>query len=330
MPVPMPATVAPAAEAQVARCSAAFLEAFTEMARVGAGLRALAPLPAHLTTITMTGRLVGLNVAPTAILDTVEMSMMMADEGDETSSTAAGAEDATRDFVLTMGARAAAADPSDRRQRPRLPFSNSIIARPRDPSRRTSLKLFHNGSIQAAGCPSPAQFRGVASMFCEYLRSLGVGAPVLEACTPQMINVNVTLRLRRTRGALTVRMRELADAAQARWPGAVTYHTEMTPGLKLSLRVRGGDDGRRGATPGTPGDKDVTVQVFRSGIVCFKGAKRPEVVGAAYAAVLPWLDSLPESTWDAPAPARPAGAGAPYAQTAGYPHNSYVAAGGGA
>jgi len=320
------------AEQQVDELAEGFMGAFEGMRRCAAGLRVLAPFPAHLTTITITGRLGTGEAARAGLLDKLEMGAALLEElGDPPA------------FEVVLG-RQLPGRPGDppAAKKPRRSFSNSVILRERGGGTQ-SIKLFNNSSIQVAGCPSAREFRSLMGRFSAYLEEVGLGGPVvLEACQTQMINVNVSVHKAADGRPLGLCMARLAECAARDWSArSCSYDPELGPGLKVRVDVGsdgpGGDgpggDGPGGDGPGGDGPGGVvTAQIFRSGIVCLKGAKLPAHVGQAYAAVLAQLDAtlaahpgVEDAAYDPGRSFRTTTSRHPYAQVHGYPCNSYLA-----
>ena len=258
------------AAAKLNELAASFLACFADVSAAREGLRVLRPFPAHLTTITMTGTL-RLHDAPEEVLDAIEMGLGMMPEMGEAS-----------EFKLVRGRRTEPA--TDPRRRPKRPFSNSVMLRHCDTAVKSNqcVKLFNNSSIQVAGCPSAIDFACTVMDLAAFAERLGLQGPmVLEDCETQMINVNVAVHLREGGAPLALRMDRLAE--HPAWRGLdVFYDPELGPGLKVRCPA---------PAPEPAGACTVTCQIFRSGIVCFKGAKRPEHVALAYADVMARLDA---------------------------------------
>lgn len=308
--------------------AAGFLDSFERMRLARSGLVALAPFPAHLTTITITGKL-GLTEPKERLLEQVEL---------------AAVRHALRNrdgFVMSKGRLTRGADGegsgegsregSAKRRKPS--FSNSLTFRPADLDAQAnqSVKLFNNASIQVAGCPSALQFKVLIGEFVAYLEALGVEAPVrLLSCATQMINVNVAVHLRSTGKPVTLHVDRLAALAPATWGDRWRYQPELKDrGLRLEVLAEG-QDFAPGGKPGNPNPKPaVTVHVFKSGILCLKGSKDPKTLGRAYALVVPWLDDAvrahPEVVLDTKEAFRTTTSQHPYVQLFGYPANSAMA-----
>lgn len=251
-----------------------FLEAFRSMNDVSARLTHVRALPPSLSTITFTGRLNVRDVPVHSMRLAAELATEMGDPPEfavdcdflkglrkqrpKAKRLRADEDAGPGDLV------AASVDTRSKRFRYQLPLKRN----------GKSLKVFHNGSVHATGCGSPAEFLEMMVALQYFMETTGNLKAWLQDFDTQLINVlfglctptghpvNVAPRALRQRLASTLR----AD-----------LDTERHPSVKFPLL----DD---------DGSKIATVCVFQTGNVSIMGAKRPRHVATAFRVVCEALD----------------------------------------
>ena len=233
-----------------------FLECFERINLVTERLQNMKTLPMSLSTITFTGTLSRADLP----VDEMRLAVELARElGDPMEFTVDGDE-----VKRKRGGGGAG-----KRFRYQLPLKRN----------GKSLKLFHNGSVQATGCTSPLEFLEMLDALRGFMAAAGGVDAWLVDFDIQLINTLFLVTDPATGRPLTI-----APGALLRRLGADTradFDTERHPSVKIPLLL---DDGHGKKA------KVATVCVFQTGSVSIMGAKRPEHVARAYDMVCTVLD----------------------------------------
>lgn len=273
---------------KLAALGASFAAAFGAMNDVAEGLRHVAPLPPGVSTITLTGTL-DVSGLP------VEQMRLAAELAEELGAPLAFVVD---DEGAAGKRRRPGGGAGAKRFRSQLPLRRN----------GKSLKLFHNGSVHATGCGSPAEFLDMADALTGFVADVSNVRARLLDFDVQLINVLFLATDPATGRPLTI-----APAALLRTLGLprAEFDTERHPSVKVPLLVDGA--------------KAATVCVFQTGSVSIMGAKRPEHVAAAYEMVCTALDRAAAEGVCAPdsARARATAARQPLVLVDGYPFGLY-------
>lgn len=249
-------------------------------------LRHIAPLPLNVSTITFTGVLSEKSLA-------VEDMRLAAEICQEMGEPVAG-------FSVDC----------DLLKRKRRPDNEARRFRYQLPLKRNgkSLKLFHNGSVHATGCTSPAEFLDMIDALAEFVRHTAGVDVALESFDIQLINALFLVTCPRTRRPLTVSPSAFLRAC----PQRADFDTERHPSVKLQCHV--------------DGKKVATVCVFQTGSVSIMGAKTPGAVAHAYDTVCRALDECAQAACKPDVAAmRTTTAKHPLTLVDGYPFAAYFA-----
>lgn len=284
-----------------------FAAAFERVNRAGESCGRIRPLPPSLSTITFTG---ALNVH-TLPVDEMRLTMALYEElGGDPLEFSLDCD------VAKRRRRLGAADGED------CPAAASKRFRYQLPLKRNgkSLKLFHNGSVQATGCTSPMEFLEMAGCLSSFIRAT---ADDLEAWLVdfdvQLINALFVVSCPRGGRPMNIApgalLRRLHPDARA------DFDTERHPSVKIPVMAPAAPD----APAGAAAVKAATVCVFQTGSVSIMGAKRPAHVAAAYEMVCGVLDACAEEVCapDASITVRTTTARQPLVLMDGYPSNLY-------
>ena len=143
-------------------------------------------------------------------------------------------------------------------------FYNQVTVSYRDAYSTKSVKLFPNGSIQAAGCSELMDCRRVLSMLGMLLQRVFElrDAPKLAAPTVQMINTNFSLNS-------SVNLKKVIDKFSSDKQFTVTFDPEKYSAVKIKFDP-------------CPGMKKVTASIFSTGKVIVTGARSLKEIVAAY------------------------------------------------
>ncbi len=244
--------------AALERFGRGFLECFERINRVTEGLRRVRALPMSLSTITFTGTLSRAELP----VDEMRLAAELAQElGDPLGFTV--------DCCCDAAKRKRGAAAPGKRFRYQLPLKRN----------GKSLKLFHNGSVQATGCTSPLEFLDMMDALRGFMAAAGDLDAWLVDFDIQLINTLFLVTDPASGSPLTIApgalLRRLAPDTRA------DFDTERHPSVKIPLLL----DGPPGAKV-----KVATVCVFQTGSVSIMGAKRPEHVALAYEMVCTLLD----------------------------------------
>lgn len=143
-------------------------------------------------------------------------------------------------------------------------FYNQVTVSYRDKFSNKSIKIFPNGSIQAAGCSNLVDCHRVIAMLAEVLRVVLdlETLPKLLPPTVQMINTNFSLNS-------TVHLKRIIDKFSAHRQFFVTFDPEKYSAVKIKFQ---------------PGHdmKKVTCSIFSTGKVIVTGARTLKEIVAAY------------------------------------------------
>lgn len=143
-------------------------------------------------------------------------------------------------------------------------FYNQVTVSYRDRYSNKSIKIFPNGSIQAAGCSNLIDCDRVIAMLAEVIRVVFdlETKPTLAPPTVQMINTNFSLNS-------SVNLRKVIDKFSTNKSYLVTFDPEKYSAVKIKIR---------------PGDdmKTVTCSIFSTGKVIVTGARNLREIVAAY------------------------------------------------
>lgn len=243
--------------ATLERLGRGFLECFERINRATEGLRNLRTLPMSLSTITFTGTLSRADLPVDEMRLAAELAQAL---GDPLEFTVDCCDDSKRKRCGGGGGK---------RFRYQLPLKRY----------GKSLKLFHNGSVQATGCTSPLEFLEMMDALRGFMAAAGAVDAWLVGFDIQLINTLFVVTDPATGSPLTI-----APGALLRRLGSATradFDTERHPSVKIPLLL---DDGQGAKT------KVATVCVFQTGSVSIMGAKRPEHVAQAYEMVCDMLD----------------------------------------
>lgn len=251
---PCPAPGADASADRVADRLAAFgrdfLAAFEAMNRVR--LCAVAATPMSLSTITFTGVLDARHLP----VDSMWLATQIAE-----------AMDAPLDFTLDVD-RPAAAKRAKRGTTKRFRCQLPLVRNGK------SIKLFHNGSVQATGCTSPLEFLEMAEALEAFVLATADMRVRLVDFDIQLINTLFLVTCPTTGRPMTI-----APKALLRSLGDVRadFDTERHPSVKIPIMAGG--------------VKVATACVFQTGSVGVMGAKKPAHVAAAYEMVCRAVDA---------------------------------------
>lgn len=272
--------------------NAGFLRCFQRVNDVNARLRHIAPLPLSLSTITFTGTL-SVRKLP---VDEMRLAVEIAEDLDQPFEFQLDCDTVKRH----KHKRQCAEDNSNKRFRYQLPLKRH----------GKSVKLFHNGSVQATGCKSPLEFLEMMQALAAFVADAGGVRAWLVDFDIRLINTLFLLSDPATGRPLTVApgalLRRVPDRLRA------DFDTERHPSVKITLVT---DDGAKGAT----------VCVFQTGSVSIMGARRPANVAAAYEMVCDLLHGAAEEVCRPDAPAlRTTTAKQGLVLAEGYPFNLYA------
>lgn len=234
---------------------AEFLDCFAAVNAVNESLRHVGALPMSVSTITLTGRL---DVASLPVEDMRLAAELAAELGDEDMEFRV-------DCDLLKKRKRRGHQPS-KRFRYQLPLKRG----------GKSLKVFHNGSIHATGCGSPAEFLDMVEALRGFVRDTCGREVRLVSFDIQLINTLFVLTCRASGKPMTVPPGSLLRKLTATF--RPDFDTERHPSIKIPVA----DDA---------GAKVATVCVFQTGSVSIMGAKRPAHVARAYATVMAALDA---------------------------------------
>lgn len=262
---------------------AAFLEAFGKINDVVRGLQNIGVTPLSLSTITFTGAL----DRPLPIED-MRLAAEIADELDES-------RDGFKVDCDLLKKRKT--DDVHKRFRYQLPLKRN----------GKSVKVFHNGSVHATGCTSPAEFLETMEALVTFVKDT-VGTDVcLVDFHIQLINTLFTAVCPTTKRPLLV-----PPGKFLKFLKKADFDTERHPSVKIAVE----EDGKKCAT----------VCVFSTGSISIMGAKSPAHVALAFKVACEALDACaPEVCSPDPAHAmRTTTARHPLVLQEGYPFNLYA------
>jgi TATA-box binding protein (TBP) (component of TFIID and TFIIIB) len=143
-------------------------------------------------------------------------------------------------------------------------FYNQVTVSYRDKYSNKSVKIFPNGSVQAAGCSNLVDCHRVIAMLAEVIRVVFnlESKPKLDPPTVQMINTNFSLNS-------SVHLKKVIDKFSANKNFFVTFDPEKYSAVKIKFQ---------------PGKdmKKVTCSIFSTGKVIVTGAKTLKEIVSAY------------------------------------------------
>lgn len=143
-------------------------------------------------------------------------------------------------------------------------FYNQVTVSYRDRYSNKSVKIFPNGSIQAAGCSNLVDCHRVIAMLSELIRVVFdlETRPTLAPPTVQMINTNFSLNS-------SVHLKKIIDKFSINKLWLVTFDPEKYSAVKIKFQ---------------PGEnmKKVTCSIFSTGKVIVTGARNLKEIVAAY------------------------------------------------
>lgn len=143
-------------------------------------------------------------------------------------------------------------------------FYNQVTVSYRDKYSNKSVKIFPNGSVQAAGCSNLVDCHRVIAMLAEVIRIVFNldSKPKLDPPTIQMINTNFSLNS-------SVHLKKVIDKFSANKNFFVTFDPEKYSAVKIKFQ---------------PGKdmKKVTCSIFSTGKVIVTGARTLKEIVAAY------------------------------------------------
>jgi TATA-box binding protein (TBP) (component of TFIID and TFIIIB) len=248
----LPVLTRAAIEARLLEFGREFLECMSSVNRTVEGLRHVRITPPAITTITFTGVL---DVRSVPVDDMRLAVELMTELGDEPEFRL----DCDLEKRRARGESRAPA----KRFRYQLPLKRH----------GKSVKLFHNGSVQATGCGSAPEFLDMIQGLERFVHEASDAAIELEDFQFQLINVLFVLTCPRTGRPLCIAPRALMKRMAMR----ADFDTERHPSVKIPVLDESGA-------------KVATACIFQTGSVSVMGAKRPRHLALAIRTVCRAVD----------------------------------------